>query len=127
MQGHCNFLAQCALVTPQHEIDMKDIIGYYKLSSVCRIFMDSGGEVNLGAKAKSNLLDLLINHVSQSKISVSVYPGEDIVAIDAMQVVQKISKPASVKIFKYLVSVFCRDVIKLMVSCHVVFIAFDFY
>ena len=47
----CNFLAQCALVTPQHDTDMKDIIGYYKLSSVCFIFMDSGGEVNLGSKA----------------------------------------------------------------------------
>ena len=48
-------------------------------------------------------------------------------AVDAMQVVQKISKPASVKIFKYLADVFCQDVIKLMGSCRVVVIAFDSY
>ena len=122
-----NFLGQCALVTSQKDTDMKDIIGYCKLSSVCCIFMDSGAEVNLGSKAKSKLLDLLTNHVSQSKISVSEYPGGDIVAVDAMQVVQKISKPVSVKMFKYLAGVFCQDVIKLMGSCRVVVIAFDSY
>ena len=42
LQGHCNFLAQCALVASQREIDMEDIIGHYELFSVCHIFIDSG-------------------------------------------------------------------------------------
>ena len=53
LQGHCNFSAQCALVA-QCEIDMKNIIGHYELSSVCRGFMDSEGELNHGGEPKLN-------------------------------------------------------------------------
>ena len=51
----------------------------------------------------------------------------DIVAIDEMQLVEKISNPASVKNFKELADVFCQGVEKLMGSCRVVLIAFDVY
>ena len=84
LQGHCNFFAQCALVASQRQIDMKDIIGHCKLSSVCGSFMDSGGELNHGDEAKSKLVDILIKHVSQSKIPASECPSADIVAIDAI-------------------------------------------
>ena len=123
LQGHCNFCAQCALVASQSEIDMKDTIGHHELSSVSRSFMDSGGELNRGGKTKSKLVDVLTKHVSQSKIPASECPGADIVAIDAMQLVHKISKPVSVKTFKALMDVFCQDVEKLMGLCHVVIIA----
>ena len=63
MQGHCNFFAQCALVASQRKIDMKDIIGHCELPSVCRSFMDIGGELNHGGEAKSKLVDILTKHV----------------------------------------------------------------
>ena len=44
-----------------------------------------------------------------------------------MQVLQKISKLASVKTFKDLADVFCQDVGKLMGSCRVVVISFGTY
>ena len=125
LQGHCNF---CALVASQREIDMKVIIGHYELSSVCYSFMDSGGELNHSAKAKFKLVDVLTKHVNRSKISASECPSADIVAIDAIQVVQKMSKPAPVKAtFKDLEDVFCQDGEKFMGSCRVVIITFDTY
>ena len=108
LQGHCNFFALCALVASQCEINMKDIIGHYELLSVCHSFMDSGGGLNHGGEAKSKLVDVLTKNVSHSKIPASECPGADIVAIDAMQVVQKMSKTASVKTFKYLGKCFAR-------------------
>ena len=71
LQDHCNFFAPCTLVASQRQIDMKDIIGHCKLSSVCRSFMDSGGELNHGDEAKSKPVDILIKHVNQSKIPAS--------------------------------------------------------
>ena len=85
---------------------MKDIIGHKELSSIRRSFMASGGELNQCDEAKSKLADILTNHVSQSKIPFLECPGADIVAIDAMQVVQKILNLASVKTFKDLADVF---------------------
>ena len=93
LQGHCNFLAQCALVASQD--DMKDIIGQYELS-----FMDNEGELNHDDEAKSKIVDILIKHVNQSKIPASECPGADIVAIGTMQIVQKMLNPASVKTFE---------------------------
>ena len=98
LQGHCNFLAQCALVASQD--DMKDIIGQYELSSVCLSFMDNEGELNHDDEAKSKIVDILIKHVNQSKIPASECPGADIVAIGTMQIVQKMLNPASVKTFE---------------------------
>ena len=118
LQDHCNFSAQCALVA-QREIDMKDIIGHYELSSVCRSFMDSEGELNHGGGAKYKLVNVLAKHVSQPKTPASKCPGADIVSIDTIQVVQKMSKPALVKTFK--------DVEKLKGSCRAVVNAFDTY
>ena len=107
---------------------MKVIIGHYELSSVSCSFMDSGGELNHSAKGKSKLVDVLTKHVTQSKISASECPSADIVAIDAIQVVQKMSKPAPVKAtFKDLEDVFCQDGEKFMGSCRVVIITFDTY
>ena len=100
LQGHSNFFAQCAMVPSQRETAMKEIIGHCRLSSVCRSFMNSGGELNHGDEVKSKLVDVLRKHVSQSKILASECLGADIVAIDAMQVIQKMSNPSSVKIFK---------------------------
>ena len=85
---------------------MKDIIGHKELSSIRRSFMDSGGELNQCDEAKSKLEDILTKHVSHSKIRLLECPGADIVAIGAMQVVQKILNLASVKTFKDLADVF---------------------
>ena len=87
--------------------------------------MDSGGELNHGDEAKSKLVDILAKHVGQSKILASECPSAYIVVIDANQMVQKMSNPASVKTFKDLANEFCQDVEKLMGSCHVDVIAFD--
>ena len=100
MQGHSNFFAQCAMVPFQRETAIKEIIGHCRLSSVCRSFVNSGGELNHGDEVKSKLVHVLTKHVSQSKILASECLGADIVAIDAMQVIQKMSNLASVKIFK---------------------------
>ena len=89
---------------------MKDIIGHSELSSICRSFMDNGGELNDGDEAKFKLADILTKHVSQSKILVLECPGAHIVTIDAMQVVKKILNLASVKTFKDLAEVFYQDV-----------------
>ena len=43
---------------------------------------------------------VLKKHVRQSKIPASECPGADIVAINAMQVAQKMSKPTSMKTFQ---------------------------
>ena len=125
MQGRCNFFAQCALVESQHEKDMKNIIGHYKQLLVLRSVMDSGGKLNDGDEGKSKLLDISTKHISLLKIPASECPGADIVAIDAIQMVQKMSNSASEKTFKDLADVFCRDVEELMGSCRVVVIAFD--
>ena len=57
IQGHCNFFALCTIAASQSEINMKDIIGHYQLSSVCRSFMDSVGELNHDGEGKSKLVD----------------------------------------------------------------------
>ena len=108
MQGHCNFFAQGALEASQHEIDIKNIIGHYDLLLVWRSFKDRMGELNHGAKTKFKLVDVLTKHASHSKIPTSECPSADIVAINAMQVVQKMSKQASVKTFKGLADSFVR-------------------
>ena len=105
---------------------MKDKICHYELSSVCRNFMDSWGVLNHSGKAKSKLVDVLAKHVNQSKAPASECPG-DILAIDTMQVVPKMSKPASMKTFKNMANMFCQDVEKLMRSCRVAVTAFDTY
>ena len=125
MQGRCNFFAQCALVESQREKDMKNIIDHYKQLLVLPSFMNSGGKLNDGDEGKSKLLDISTKHISQFKIPASECPGADIVAIDTIQMVQKMSNPASEKTFKDLTDVFCRDVEELMGSCRVVVIVFD--
>ena len=57
MQGHCSFFALCTIVASQSEINMKDIIGHYELSSVCHSFMDSWGEFNHDEEGKCKLAD----------------------------------------------------------------------
>ena len=57
IQGHCNFFALCTIVASQSEINMKDIIGHYELSSVCHSFMDSWGEFNHDEEGKCKLAD----------------------------------------------------------------------
>ena len=89
--------------------------------------MDSGGELNHGDEAKSKLVDILTKHVSQSKILASERPSAYIVIIDAKQMVQKMSNPASVKTFKDSTNELCQDIEKLMGSCRVDVIAFDTY
>ena len=56
--------------------------------------MNSAGELNHGDEVKSKLVDVLTEHISQSKILPSECLGADIVAIDTMQVIQKMSNPA---------------------------------
>ena len=99
----------------------------YQLSSVYRNFIDTGRELNHGDEAKSKLIGILAKHVSQFKVPSSKCPHVDIVAIDGMQVVQKMSNPAWVKIFKDLVGMFCQDLEELFGSCRVEVIAFDTY
>ena len=89
------------------------------------------GELNHGArskpKAKFKLVDVLTKHASHSKIPTSECPSADIVAINAMQVVQKMSKQASVKTFKGLADGFVRTWKKLVGLCRVVVIVFNTY
>ena len=72
------------MVPSQRETAVKEVIGHCRLSSVCRSFMNSAGELNHGDEVKSKLVDVLTEHISQSKILPS----------DTMQVIQKMSNPA---------------------------------
>ena len=128
LQSHVNFFAQCAVVSNTRDIDMNEIIGKFELSSIASSFMQLDGELNNGGDGKSELVDIICKSVVNAKINAAQDKDNfDLVPIDAMQVLYKLTKTSYVKTFRDFANLFNAAITALTSSAYSVVVAFDTY
>ena len=107
---------------------MNEIIGNFELSSIVSSFMQLDGELNNGGDGKSELVDIICKSVVNAKIKAAQDKDNfDLVAIDAMQVLYKLTKTSYVKTFRDFANLFNAAITALTSSAYSVVVAFDTY
>ena len=122
---NCNLFAKCSILAQKRDIDMEQIVGHHELFTVPRGLMKSDGTLLDGGEGKSQLVKVLKNESGCS--TQSLIDDYDCIAIDAMCLLNQMSKPTWVKTGEDLASLFCKRVNDLAMGATTVIVAFDTY
>ena len=106
---------------------MQSIIGKHELSSATKSFFSADGKVKHGGTGRSKLVHAILKDILDAKLDISNITESYIIAVDAMQVIQKLEKDPRVTIFADLRQIFIRRIDTIRATCCVIVVAFNTY
>ena len=122
---NCNLFAKCSILAQKPDIDVERIVGHHELSTVPRSLMNTDGSLLDGDEGRSQLVKTLKTESGTS--SHPLINDFDCIAIDAMCLLNQMTKPTWVKTGKDLASSFCKRVDDIAMSAIILLVAFDTY
>ena len=103
LKENCNIFTKCAILSQSREVDMESVVGDHELTVVSRSPMTAEGKL---IDAKHKLVSELLNFCKINR-NVGIVRA-DCLVIDAMCVVNQLTKPDWVKKVKELNLQFCK-------------------
>ena len=121
------FISRIAMIRGTRDIDMKTIIGTYKLTPVVHSLMIRDGTLLDGWEGKSDLAKTVLKEAGVTVVK-HIHFESEVVAVDAMFVMNQIStKPIWVKTGADLAKEFCDRVDKQSEGVYLVIDGFEWY
>ena len=127
LSQHCNLFAKCAVICKSRDIDLKEIVGNFELTSFPRSFFKSNGEQHDGGEGNGQLVKEIRDYVKNSFFDINNREGFDVVVIDAMMILQKLKKTSDTKTVDDLSKLFNSSIERVSLGSQMVIVAFDKY
>jgi len=127
LRGNCNLFARCALMQQQRDINMKEVIGEFELTTTPRSLFNPDGSLLNGSVNKADAVTEVLDKF-QVKVHETMPSQAKCCVIDSMRIINEMNpKPRIIKTGRDLAMEFNRKVDQKALDSNLLVIVFDIY